>query len=750
MEGGSSTSCSSTVGGSLAAEALQEVEERLSCAVCQGNLTQPKFLPCHHAFCQGCLSHVSHQRGPGGSYSLKCPVCCKPARLPEEGISGFPNAFHTSDLAEAVSCENCEKREANGFCQQCQHFLCQKCIDAHCQLVKLFSGHEIIDISEVTATDSQIPPMKHRSLECPKHDKNLCIYCHKCDILICGDCTIRDHREHDYDPISDKSVYAKYREEIESNLQETRQRLAFVMHAVETFNQCIIEIKENRDRVKEEIRATGDQMISEYTAEVQQSVTRLEKKVDTGAEKKLRFMSSLITDVQTTAGMLQSCVRYVEGKLRMNSQQQILASKKEMVETMEMMASQVKEENYSLAEKPNIKMHRRTGKSTTIGEIEFSTLMDNCEVSGEGIVETHAGQRTRFTLNITPTPDSEPLLLPTSLISCQLSSSEATRPTNCGVMETSSGEYEVSYTPVSSGPHQLRVRVAEIDIPGSPFTVHVKTRATCTPLRTIEGLNGPWDVSVGMDGIVVVTEYHGHCVTLVDKEGGSRKSFGSGGTSPGEFNYPGGVVVTYDDKIIVSDGFNHRIQKFSMEGRYLQAVGSRGNGQRQFHYPDGVNVDNSNRIFVVDCENSRVQVLHSDMTYSHTIGVQGSQSGQFCKPCSIAIDSEGMVYVTDFGNHRVQKFTPEGVFVAQFGKKGIGEGEIRNPLGITIDNASNTVYVSSNHKVSAFTTNGQFLREFGKRGSGEGEFSTPIGLAVDESTGDLFVCDFDNGRVVVY
>ena len=49
-----------------------------------------------------------------------------------------------------------------------------------------------------------------------------------------------------------------------------------------------------------------------------------------------------------------------------------------------------------------------------------------------------------------------------------------------------------------------------------------------------------------------------------------------------------------------------------------------------------------------------------------------------------------------------------------------------------------------------FTTDGKFLEEFGRRGSGDGEFNRPFGLAFDISTGDLYVCDFDNNRLVVY
>ena len=61
------------------------------------------------------------------------------------------------------------------------------------------------------------------------------------------------------------------------------------------------------------------------------------------------------------------------------------------------------------------------------------------------------------------------------------------------------------------------------------------------------------------------------------------------------------------------------------------------------------------------------------------------------------------------------------------------------------------IYVSDggNHRVSVFTSDGQFVRSFGSKGSGTGQFSSPHGLAFD-SSGHLYVCDYDNKRIVVY
>ena len=199
-----------------AADVLKIVEERLNCSICLQNFTQPKSLPCLHAFCKDCLGNLPHQR-QGYSYVIKCPICRRSAQLPEDGISGFPNQFHLIDFADVqqivkkmagnqqITCGVCSEDQAQGFCQQCEHFVCQKCIDAHHKMKIAFTGHEIMSFKELLTAASQLKPIKKPStLECSTHKRPLTVYCHSpCDKLICHDCTIRDHRDHKCDHISD-------------------------------------------------------------------------------------------------------------------------------------------------------------------------------------------------------------------------------------------------------------------------------------------------------------------------------------------------------------------------------------------------------------------------------------------------------------------------------------------------------------------------------------------------------------------
>ena len=179
-----------------------------------------------------------------------------------------------------------------------------------------------------------------------------------------------------------------------------------------------------------------------------------------------------------------------------------------------------------------------------------------------------------------------------------------------------------------------------------------------------------------------------------------------------------------------------------MDGSFIAAVGSKGNGERSFDHPRNIVVHPSGQVLVADYGNHRVQVLNSDLSFSHSFGSFGSQGRQFKSPFDMSIDDEGMVYVTDNTNACIKKFTLQGEFVALI------EGQICTPRGIAID-GNNVLYVTNNHFVSMFDTNGKFLGKFGKRGIGDADFKYPHGVVVDKN-GDLYVCDCNRNRIVVY
>ena len=390
-------------------------------------------------------------------------------------------------------------------------------------------------------------------------------------------------------------------------------------------------------------------------------------------------------------------------------------------------------------------------KKRRIGDLHMALrpfLPSLVQVNGEGRERATAGQMTSIELSVPISSLPSPLV---DQLSCQLTDPNSQH-VECSITSTQPGMATVSYTPTLRGAHQLKITVGDTDIPGSPFTVHVlpSLEMRGVPINTITGVHDPWGVAVSESGEVVVSEEGGHYISVFSRNGGKIRKFGSKGSSKGQFNNPNGVAITTDNYILVADKYNHRIQMFTMEGEFARSVGERGHGPLQFICTAGIAVHPSGLVFIVDERNHRIQVLHPDLSFSHMFCSRGSGPGQLDYPDDVACDSSGIVYVTDFNNHRVQLFSADGQFISSFGSKGSQPGQLYLPRGIRID-STDTVYVTDrNHRVSAFTTSGQFLKCFGEKRSGEEELNDPRGIAVDNTTGNIYVCDTNTHRVVVY
>ena len=458
--------------------------------------------------------------------------------------------------------------------------------------------------------------------------------------------------------------------------------------------------------------------------------------------------------------------KHHEYDLITDSSQQVLRSKKQMMErshhpllslnvkmSMSEATAEINVEELHPKEKADFVLSKDIKSLHHIGDIVTysSTALQQCRVKKIDCI-TPAGKAVSFSLSM-EAPDSSVLSVPLSSLRCSLVPvGKGDQPIHTTVTTTSTdpGVYRIQFNPSTSGTHTVKVQVYDVQledtslvIPFNPYLDNI------TPVRTITELNHPFGVAVSDDNHVIITEWNGNCVTILDREGKKVKSLGEkGGSGNVEFFHPLGVAITPDKFILVSD--NHRIQKMSMDGYLIASVGEKGSGPLQFYNPHGIAISPiTGQVYIAD---HRIQVLNPDLTFSHSFGSKGSANRQFQYPRDIAIDSQGLVYVPDCWNHHIQKFSPDGKFVGQFGTKGSGPGQLNSPGGITIDTAATgLVYVSEegNDRISVFTSDGVFVSTFGSKGNNIDQVNGPHGLTFNKD-GLLYVCDWNKDRLVVY
>ena len=190
-------------------KSLEDLEKEVTCGVCQEHYTDPKILPCLHYYCKQCILKLALRTGKDEPFS--CPECRKDTTLPEGGVEELKSAFfinrlksmyakHKKALSKQVQCEICANPEAlaEAFCRQCDKFACKNCVHLHSVMKAVFEGHKIVPIDQLQKIKAEeLVPKNLAPKKCHIHGELLKIFCFDCNKLICRDCTVKDHKDHD-------------------------------------------------------------------------------------------------------------------------------------------------------------------------------------------------------------------------------------------------------------------------------------------------------------------------------------------------------------------------------------------------------------------------------------------------------------------------------------------------------------------------------------------------------------------------
>lgn len=133
------------------------------------------------------------------------------------------------------------------------------------------------------------------------------------------------------------------------------------------------------------------------------------------------------------------------------------------------------------------------------------------------------------------------------------------------------------------------------------------------------------------------------------------RSFGRGGSKPGEFNFPLHIAQRAG-LVYVADAMNFRVQVFDERGEFLGEFGQMGDGPGDFARPKGIAVDSFGNAYVADALFDNVQIFDRLGRVLMSFGSLGEAAGRFWLPAGMAIDERNRIYVADSANRRVQVF----------------------------------------------------------------------------------------------
>ena len=249
----------------MAAKDVKMATDNLSCPVCYQLFKNPKYLPCHHSYCEQCLEKMQVQS------KIICPECRQEANVPPGGVKDLDNNFFINRLVDEfilkrkvegeaeVKCDECGGEDpVVAFCPDCTMFLCHVCNECHKRSIKS-RGHGIVPLTELRSKKEVAIQPKSKAMMCREHDIELLFYCETCDQLACMYCTVKDHNGHNHDTV--KKMVNKHRQELEKITAPVEEMIRGLSNTHGSIEKMRKKIRQQGDEVNKKIDRHYDGVI---------------------------------------------------------------------------------------------------------------------------------------------------------------------------------------------------------------------------------------------------------------------------------------------------------------------------------------------------------------------------------------------------------------------------------------------------------------------------------------------------------
>ena len=752
---------------------VKDLEEEITCAICHEHYTEPKVLPCCHYYCKQCLHQLTLRKGADKPFS--CPECRKDTTLPEGGLDNLPTAFFVNRMKEVHSklelahgkveakCEMCSEDKAEAFCRQCAKFMCADCAKSHLKMKKVYPGHKVSTLDELREGGAEdIVVIKEPSFHsCGVHEQPMTIYCSDCKSLICRDCTIKLHRDHDHEFVKVAAPHIK--QKLLQQLDPLRESCSNMLCAVDGVHTTISEVEDQGKSVTKQIKSSFAELRNIIDYREQELLTETATKV----EQKCKHLSEQGKGLSIACAAVESVIDYTEHCVEHSADDEIMCMHTEIQSRINREIEEQQKEWRDLEPVEEVDLGVEVNCAEDLKQLcqtkaKITRLPIDAvksTVIGEGAGSAEVNKASQYHFQLFPKLSNGRPPKRACVVACSLKSLADDTITQCQVELTKGNKYRTQYTPTFRGRHELIVTVNGQKVAGFPLFVSIHPTLLGKPVRVITGVRTPRDVAVSATGNIIVTEQSWKGVVF-DKSGKKLRTLS---TSKFSIRNPRGVAVDNTDGCVYVSDWGKKIVKLSPD---FEQVGEL-TGQEGAVYRCMAVV--GDEVMVTEYSKNVVMVYTKDLEYVRQFGSHGDGPGQFKNIFGVSSGETGNLYVGDYGRGCVHVFSNGGEFLYSFGQGGdgvklrspvgvcvvghlysFGQGgdgvKLRSPVGVCV--VGQYVYVVSiaGNCVSVFTTEGEYVTSFGKCGSGEGDFSYPWGVCVDKD-GYVYVCDSFNKRV---
>ena len=731
----------------MSAVEVKKAQNNLSCPVCYQLFNNPKYLPCYHSYCEGCLEKMQVQS------KIFCPECRKEAKVPAGGVKEFATNFFINRLVddmilkkkvtgeEKVNCDECDENDpVVSFCPDCNSFLCHACNDHH-RRNKRYRGHGVVPLTELSSNkDTPAIQAKAKIPLCKEHDYELKHYCETCDELVCMYCTMKDHNGHDHDTVN--KMASKHRSQLKKVTTSIEGMIQDLSGVHNNINKMVKKIRKQGEEVNKQV----DQHYDELVEKLMKQKDQVKQQVRDTVSQKEKTLTTQLDEVDSTQAELVS-MKELNDALEKSSDQEALSAKKQVIDGMQQLTEKYKKMNKHPVQSASMEFTPSKDPFPQFGS--FSAIVSLCSSEVVNLPQfIVVGKKVEVTI-ITKDNNGDHCSTGGHKVFVQLKSFTG-NVTVGEVRDNNDGSYVASFVGEQVGEANLHVSINGQEISRSPYSIVVvrNYQALNLPNKIVNNngsMGKPWGVAFGRNGVWAVVGYSNNCVYVFDGQDKLVRKVGSQGNKNGQFGIysPRGIAFDNDNHLYVADTNNDRVQKFDVNGNYLLQFGGRGSGDGQLEKPYAITTHNG-RVCVADKGNHRISVFQYNGQFCISFG-----SDQLGGPYDVAVNVNNQLLVADHSTHCIVTFTLDGHYVGKFGTQGSNRGQLNKPYSFATDVNGFILVSDGNHRVSVFDHVGNFIHCFGSNGSANGQFYNPVGIALSPN-GSIYVSDYNNKRIQIF
>lgn len=736
------------------------VTDVITCPKCHKFISEPRLLRCLHTCCRYCaeselLSGAEH-------VAVRCPQC---RSLTPQPVAELPAAPYITRIRDWYArsdersgrCEECtqERGRVVSYCKDCNHFICQECVQLHSRMKALVS-HVIIPARDYKRVlEYQVQSLNAVVPNCPTHGQPATTYCDGCSSLHCTRCCEEGGAEQHATKCATVSCSER--------TTQLREDLASVSAYLSAFRERMSAINSLEDNVHKQqtlMHTILETSFAELTKKLEELKKALLYAIDLDMKGIVAQLDSEKGHVESKAKETEQVSEACERCLSYSSSYEILSLGRQLHLGMQECCVSIELVTKEAATPtPLLRLQQSCGDA--ILEVCRNHISQNhlpdlslVVIKGEGMRYMEVNTLVQFTVQLV-CASGHPC------IEKQFVTAEVTYPRteeNIPVEVEPScemGTYTVQYTPKVKGQYRVSVKLNDKEVPSSPFypVAILSSRDYSSPLFVLN-VEWVWGVACSAQRLIYVTQNSHGTVLVLNKEGKPLKTLCQKGQKAGYLWYPTGITVNEQNHLFICDGKeNGRVQKLSDRGHHLGTFGGLNN-------PCGIYLSRKGLLYVCDKKNSHVMVLDQDLQLLKVLGDKKGHvieedychvlSGPDMKtPHAVAEDDGGNIYVTDTEKHCIHVYDEASSNIVRVITKPPSMREEFSPAGICIQ--GKFVYVSDvvlNTLITLLTT-GELVAVSGGFGYNLGQFYTPQSMQLDID-GYLHVCDYGNSRVLIF